>query len=92
MIIIVIERHRQILDPFKIKKHIEMAAFCELHNVYIVTIRKDLKLLVEKGLLYKTHRGASFEILTSTKNTFNKRKRDMLKKNQLLRNQPRSLS
>ncbi|WP_026839268.1 DeoR/GlpR family DNA-binding transcription regulator [Gillisia sp. JM1] len=55
------ERHQQILDQLKIEKHIKVATLCELLGVSAVTIRKDLKLLEEKGLLYRTHGGASFE-------------------------------
>lgn len=38
-----------------------MATLCKLLDVPVVTIRKDLRLLEEKGLLYRTHGGASFE-------------------------------
>ncbi len=55
------ERHQQILDLLKIEKHIKVAALCELLDVSAVTIRKDLKFLEGKGLLYRTHGGASSE-------------------------------
>lgn len=49
------------MDLLKIEKHIKVAALCELLDVSAVTIRKDLKFLEEKGLLHRTHGGASSE-------------------------------
>jgi DeoR family transcriptional regulator of aga operon len=57
----IMERHQLILDHLKTEKHIKVAALCELLDVSAVTIRKDLKLLEDKGLLYRTHGGASLE-------------------------------
>ncbi len=39
----------------------EVPDLCEALNVSAVTIRKDLKLLEEKGLLFRTHGGAALE-------------------------------
>lgn len=55
------ERHQQILEQLKIEKHIKVATLCERLDVSAVTIRKDLKLLEDKGLLFRTHGGASLE-------------------------------
>lgn len=55
------ERHQLILDELREKKHVKVLDLCELLDVSAVTIRKDLKLLEEKGLLIRTHGGASLE-------------------------------
>lgn len=43
------------------KKYVEVIDLCELLDVSAVTIRKDLKFLENKGLLFRTHGGASLE-------------------------------
>ena len=55
------KRHQDILDRLSKEKHLEVSDLCEILNVSAVTIRKDLKLLEQKGLLYRTHGGASLE-------------------------------
>jgi DeoR family transcriptional regulator of aga operon len=55
------QRHQIILEILAKEKHIEVLDLCKQLNVSAVTIRKDLKLLEEKGLLYRTHGGASLE-------------------------------
>ncbi|HEA30274.1 MAG TPA: DeoR/GlpR transcriptional regulator [Leeuwenhoekiella sp.] len=55
------ERHQLILEDLREKKHVKVLDLCDLLDVSAVTIRKDLKLLEEKGLLYRTHGGASLE-------------------------------
>tara|TARA_B100000378_G_C18004628_1_gene398475 strand:+ start:265 stop:1017 length:753 start_codon:yes stop_codon:yes gene_type:complete len=55
------ERHQEILDLLKKEKHVKVATLCERLDVSAVTIRKDLKLLEDKGLLFRTHGGASLE-------------------------------
>lgn len=55
------KRHQIILEQLAKKKHLEVSELCELLNVSAVTIRKDLRLLEEKGLLFRTHGGASLE-------------------------------
>jgi DeoR family transcriptional regulator of aga operon len=42
-------------------RNIKLAALYELLDISVVTIRKDLKLLEEKALIYRTHGGAFFE-------------------------------
>ena len=54
-------RHQQILDKLKKEKHVEVQDLCEILNVSAVTIRKDLKVLEQKGLLFRTHGGASLD-------------------------------
>ncbi|WKB82288.1 DeoR/GlpR family DNA-binding transcription regulator [Cellulophaga lytica] len=55
------KRHQIILDILAREKHVEVVDLCEQLNVSAVTIRKDLRLLEEKGLLFRTHGGASLE-------------------------------
>lgn len=55
------ERHQLILEILERQKHIKVLELCDILDVSAVTIRKDLKLLEEKGLLYRTHGGASLE-------------------------------
>lgn len=57
----VMKRHQIILDKLDQEKHVEVLDLCHLLNVSAVTIRKDLKLLEEKGLLFRTHGGASLK-------------------------------
>lgn len=55
------KRHQQILEKLKLEKYVEVSDLCQELQVSSVTIRKDLKLLESKGLLYRTHGGASLE-------------------------------
>lgn len=55
------ERHQLILEMLERQKHIKVLELCDILDVSAVTIRKDLKLLEEKGLLFRTHGGASLE-------------------------------
>tara|TARA_R110002020_G_scaffold466202_1_gene688475 strand:- start:39649 stop:40401 length:753 start_codon:yes stop_codon:yes gene_type:complete len=55
------KRHQTILNKLEKEKYIEVLDLCQLLDVSAVTIRKDLKLLEEKGLLFRTHGGASLE-------------------------------
>lgn len=54
-----IQRHAAILKQLEEQESVEVLNLCELLNVSAVTIRKDLKLLEDKGLLFRTHGGAS---------------------------------
>ncbi len=54
-----LQRHTEILKQLEEKESIDVLQLCEELNVSAVTIRKDLRLLEEKGLLYRTHGGAS---------------------------------
>ena len=54
-------RHQIILDILKKAKYIEVLDLCKQLNVSAVTIRKDLTLLEAKGLLFRTHGGASLD-------------------------------
>lgn len=53
------ERHKIILEKLNREGFIKVADIAEELDVTTVTIRKDLKLLEEKGMLYKTHGSAS---------------------------------
>lgn len=55
------KRHQLILDKLNHEHHVEVSELCEQLKVSAVTIRKDLKLLEDKGLLFRTHGGASLE-------------------------------
>ncbi|MBJ7881988.1 DeoR/GlpR family DNA-binding transcription regulator [Gelidibacter salicanalis] len=55
------KRHQTILEKLAKEKHLEVLDLCEILNVSAVTIRKDLRSLEEKGLLFRTHGGASLE-------------------------------
>ncbi len=53
------ERHKFILDKLKSEGNINVLSLYRELKVSSVTIRKDLKLLEEKGLLFRTHGGAT---------------------------------
>ena len=55
------KRHQDILAKLEKEKHLEVSDLCNILDVSAVTIRKDLKVLEQKGLLYRTHGGASLE-------------------------------
>ena len=55
------ERHRLILEILNKEKHLGVLDLCDILDVSAVTIRKDLKFLEQKGLLHRTHGGASLE-------------------------------
>ncbi len=55
----IISRHQQILDKLQKEGTIRVLDLCEELDVSAVTIRKDLKLLEKKGLLFRSHGGAS---------------------------------
>ncbi|GLB50189.1 DeoR/GlpR family DNA-binding transcription regulator [Neptunitalea lumnitzerae] len=61
MNLVSMKRHQSILNKLEEQKYVEVAELCKELNVSAVTIRKDLKFLEEKGLLHRTHGGASFE-------------------------------
>lgn len=53
------ERHQHILDKLKKEGSVHVLDLCESLAVSSVTIRKDLKLLEDKNLLFRTHGGAT---------------------------------
>jgi DeoR family transcriptional regulator of aga operon len=53
------ERHRFILEALRQKGAVSVAALSESMNVTTVTVRKDLRLLENKGALLRSHGGAS---------------------------------
>ncbi|MDR3273606.1 MAG: DeoR/GlpR family DNA-binding transcription regulator [Flavobacteriaceae bacterium] len=55
------KRQQFILDEIESQKFVEVNTLGEKLTVSAVTIRKDLKFLEDKGLLYRTHGGASKE-------------------------------
>ena len=59
MMMNITERHEFILKCLKEKGKISIDAICEIMKVSSVTIRKDLKVLEEKNLLFRIKGGAS---------------------------------
>ena len=53
------ERHEKILAKLNEKGKVEVPDLSESLNVSEVTIRKDLRILEDKGLLFRTHGGAT---------------------------------
>ncbi|MEG2514739.1 MAG: DeoR family transcriptional regulator, partial [Bacteroidaceae bacterium] len=53
------ERHKYILDSLSKNGFVKVADIAKALDVTTVTIRKDLKYLEEKNLLYRTHGSAS---------------------------------
>ncbi|HEU4633272.1 MAG TPA: transcriptional repressor AgaR [Flavisolibacter sp.] len=53
------ERHQAILDFLNKEGLVNVLELCKKLKVSSVTIRKDLKLLEDKGLLFRTHGGAT---------------------------------
>ncbi len=53
------ERHQHILTAVKAEGKVTVLDLCNQLNVSSVTIRKDLKLLETKNLLFRTHGGAT---------------------------------
>ncbi|MGY3052026.1 DeoR family transcriptional regulator of aga operon [Pedobacter sp. UYEF25] len=53
------ERHQFILDRLQTDQFIQVVDLCDELKVSPVTIRKDLQLLENKGLLFRTHGGAT---------------------------------
>lgn len=53
------ERHQHIISKLKEKEKVLVTELCEVLNVSPVTVRKDLKMLEEKNLLFRTHGGAT---------------------------------
>lgn len=54
-----IERHQSIINKIKNEGQVKVLTLCEELKVSSVTIRKDLKFLEEKGLLFRAHGGAT---------------------------------
>jgi len=61
--ITLIERHQHIINKVKKEGSVKVISLCDELNVSSVTIRKDLKQLEDKALLFRTHGGAT---LTNT--------------------------
>jgi DeoR family transcriptional regulator of aga operon len=53
------ERHQHILTRLKEEGNVKVIELCNDLNVSSVTIRKDLKLLEDKNLLFRTHGGGT---------------------------------
>ena len=53
------ERHQFIINRIQKDQYINVVELCKELKVSSVTIRKDLKLLEDKNLLFRTHGGAT---------------------------------
>lgn len=54
-----VKRHKSILEQLDKDNYVSVQHLCDLFEVSAVTIRKDLKFLEDKGLLFRTHGGAT---------------------------------
>ena len=54
-----VERHKRIIDKINKDGQVKSQALCDELDVSSVTIRKDLKFLEDKGMLYRMHGGAT---------------------------------
>lgn len=59
MILSIAERHKYILSALQKEGFVKVIDIAKKLDVTTVTVRKDLKILEEKGLLYRTHGSAS---------------------------------
>lgn len=59
MILSIAERHKYILNALQKEGFVKVVDIAKKLDVTTVTVRKDLKVLEEKGLLYRTHGSAS---------------------------------
>ncbi|MDB5261916.1 MAG: transcriptional regulator, partial [Adhaeribacter sp.] len=59
LVINITERHQHILNKLQREGQVQVLDLGEELHVSSVTIRKDLKLLEDKGLLFRTHGGAT---------------------------------
>ena len=70
-----VERHQFILKLLNENGSVNVLDLCEELNVSSVTIRKDLKLLEDSGLLFRTHGGATkYNPYTTDRTVFEKEK------------------
>src|SRR5688572_7458936 len=53
------DRHQHIISKLKKEGSVKVVDLCQELNVSPVTIRKDLQLLEDKSLLYRTHGGGT---------------------------------
>lgn len=56
-----VERHKKIIDKINQAGQVKSQLLCEELDVSSVTIRKDLKFLEDKGMLYRMHGGATLK-------------------------------
>ena len=78
------DRHEFILEKLKKQGSVEVLDLCNDLDVSSVTIRKDLKLLEDKNLLYRTHGGATLKNpYTGDKSVSEKEKINSAEKNRI---------
>ncbi len=69
------ERHQQILNQLQQEGQVNVLDLCDKMSVSSVTIRKDLKLLEDKGLLFRTHGGATAKNPYTTDRSVNEKEK-----------------
>lgn len=69
------ERHQYILDQIQQNGNVTVLGLCNELEVSSVTIRKDLKLLEDKDLLFRTHGGATQNNTYTTDRSVNEKEK-----------------
>ena len=69
------ERHNYIINKLKKEGHVNVVDLCTALDVSSVTIRKDLKLLEDKDLLFRTHGGATLSNPYTVDRTVNEKEK-----------------
>ncbi|WP_338088594.1 DeoR/GlpR family DNA-binding transcription regulator [Pontibacter litorisediminis] len=69
------ERHQKIISKLQQEGKVNVADLCTDMDVSSVTIRKDLKLLEDKGLLFRTHGGATLNNPYTTDRSVNEKEK-----------------
>ncbi|TPE41048.1 DeoR/GlpR family DNA-binding transcription regulator [Pontibacter mangrovi] len=69
------ERHQKIISRLQQEGKVNVADLCTDMDVSSVTIRKDLKLLEDKGLLFRTHGGATLHNPYTTDRSVNEKEK-----------------
>lgn len=77
-----VERHRCIMQQLQQKGSVNVLELCKSLEVSSVTIRKDLKLLEDRNLIFRTHGGATLvNPYTTDRTVFEKEKIHTVEKN-----------
>ena len=79
-----IERHLEIIKKINQDKQLKVQLLCDEFDVSSVTIRKDLKLLEEKGMLYRIHGGATLNNPYATDRHVNEKEKFHLSEKMLI--------
>ena len=74
-----VERHSYIIKKINEEGQVKVQNLCDELEVSPVTVRKDLKLLEEKGILYRMHGGATLNNPYTTDRHVNEKEKILLK-------------